>query len=88
MATPRDADSCVVDRPEECARSQKNLLPKLEEERRALETKINALVPTRMFDWTDMRDVHIKLSDCLDMNSPHYIVGKKSKNLEKERREK
>ncbi len=64
------------------AMHQKNMLPKLEEEKRALETKIEALVPTQKFDWTDMRDVHTKVSDCFDMNSPHYIVGKKSKKLQ------
>ena len=64
------------------AMHQKNMLPKLEEEKRALEAKIEALVSTQKFDWTDMRDVHIKLSECLDMNSPHYIVGTKSKKLQ------
>ena len=63
-----------------------SILPKLEEEKRATETKIETLVqsehPTHVFDWADPRNVHIKVSECFDMNGKHYINGKKSKKLQ------
>ena len=63
-----------------------SILPKLEEEKRAIETKIDALVksehPTHVFDWTDARGVHTKVSECFDMNGKNYINGKKSKKLQ------
>ena len=63
-----------------------SILPKLEEEKRAIETKIDALVkseyPTHVFDWTDVRGAHTKVSECFDMNGKNYINGKKSKKLQ------
>ena len=63
-----------------------SILPKLEEEKRAKETKIDALIqsehPTHVFDWTDARSVHTKVSECFDMNDRNYINGKKSKKLQ------
>ena len=63
-----------------------SILPKLEEEKRAIETKIDALVksehPTHVLDWTDARGVHTKVSECFDMNGKNYINGKKSKKLQ------
>tara|TARA_B100000787_G_scaffold146772_1_gene117476 strand:- start:122 stop:1336 length:1215 start_codon:yes stop_codon:yes gene_type:complete len=63
-----------------------SILPKLEEEKRAIETKIDALVksehPTHVFDWADARGVHTKVSECFDMNGKNYINGKKSKKLQ------
>jgi DNA-binding protein YbaB len=73
---------------------QKNVLPKLEEETRALQTKMDALVSNSDslqhggssgggFDWTaDARQLHKQISECLDTNSVHYISTKKSKKLQ------
>ena len=73
---------------------QKNVLPKLEEETRALQTKMNALVSNSNslqhgggggggFDWTaDAHELHKQISECLDTNSVHYISTKKSKKLQ------
>ena len=66
---------------------QKNVLPKLEEEMRALQTKMDALAQHGGsgggFDWTaDARELHKQISECFDTNSVHYISTKKSKKLQ------
>ena len=64
---------------------QSTLLAKMEDEKRALQTKIETVVnceyPSHIIDWSDERLVHLNVSECFDMNGVCYISGKKSKKL-------
>jgi hypothetical protein len=60
---------------------QKNVLPKLEEDKLSLQSKINELVnPEHVIDWTDIRTVHKQVSECLENNT--LLSGKKIKKLQ------
>ena len=66
---------------------QVNILPKLENEKEQLQTKITNLISSVhssiVLDYENAYELHSKMSECFDMNSKCYINGSKSKKLQK-----
>ena len=70
-----------------CIRDRCVSIPKWIVDRDALRVKIEETIhseyPSCVLDWSDQRSLHLKVSECFQMNSDVYITGKKSKKLHK-----